>query len=254
MRRSGQKPTHSCSPHAGRACPRRERARYDHAYPNPCNRVGRLLNAYKSGFTLIELLVVSAVIAVVAALLLPVLARAKEKAKVAKVHAELYGIGLGLHMYADDHDGRVPPVRVNCNSDLAEHWCQLPLELTTMRYVPRGVEPGREANLEDPFHPGFTYKYAAPGPQLLNGQPVGNYALWVPTNFPDLFGTNGRYYSDPKVSPVKWVLWSLGPRPRSSKSLSSYAPMSSDTWYRRVGDSGVIVRYATRDGLQFKSP
>ncbi len=206
------------------------------------------------GFTLIELLVVTAIISLLAGLLLPVLARAKEKAKVAKIHAELYGVGLALQMYADEHDGRVPPVRINCNSDLAEHWCQLPHELAAMQYLPRGLDAGREANLEDPFHPGHTYKYAAPGPQLLNGQPAGNYALWVPTNFPDMSGTSGKYYTDPKTSPVKWVVWSLGPKPRSKKSLSSYAPLSSDTWYRRAGDSGVIVRFATREGLQLKSP
>lgn len=207
-----------------------------------------------SAFTLVELMVVIAIIAMLGGLLLPVLGRAKEKAKVAKVHAELYGIGVALQMYADDNGGNVPPVRVNCNSDLWEHWCQLPVELAAMKYLPRGVEAGCEAKLEDPFHRGYTYKYAAPGPQLLNGQPAGNYALWVPTNFPSLSGTSGRYYSDPKTSPVKWVIWSLGPKPQSSKSLSPYAPMSSDTWYKRIGDSGVIVRFATREGLQLKSP
>jgi prepilin-type N-terminal cleavage/methylation domain-containing protein len=49
-------------------------------------------------FTLIELLVVIAIIAILAALLLPVLARSKEKAKAIKVHAELYGLGLALQM------------------------------------------------------------------------------------------------------------------------------------------------------------
>jgi hypothetical protein len=30
--------------------------------------------------------------------------------------------------------------------------------------------------------------------------------------------------------------------------------MSRDTWYRRTGDAGVIMRYADRAGTQFKSP
>ena len=54
------------------------------------------------------------------------------------------------------------------------------------RYLPRSDDGGREANMEDPFDPGHTYKYAAPGPLLLNGDPAGDYALWVPTNFPNL--------------------------------------------------------------------
>jgi len=208
----------------------------------------------RSAFTLIELLVVLAIIALLAALMLPALSRAKEKAKVTRVHAELYGIGLALQMYADDHAGQLPPVRVNCNSDLSEHWCQLPVELAAERYLPLGQEGGRQANMEDPFDPGHTYKYAAPGPQLFNGEPTGNYALWVPTNFPNLDSDFGRFYRSPAESPVCWAVWSLGPKPKSAKSRSSHAPMSERTWYKHSGGAGVIVRYATQEGVQFKSP
>jgi type II secretory pathway pseudopilin PulG len=206
-----------------------------------------------TAFTLIELLVTFAIIAVLAALLLPALARGKEKAKVVRVHAELYGIGLALEMYSTDHDNRVPPVRVNCNSDLATHWCELPVELAQERYVPRSHKAGREADLEDLFNPSHTYKYAAPGPQLLNGVPAGRFALWTPTNVPAMLG-GGAYCSDPKSSPVRWVVWSLGPRPNSARSQSAHAPLSADTWYRRTGDSGVLGRFSVRDGTQYKTP
>ena len=205
-------------------------------------------------FTLIELLVVIAIIAVLVALLLPTLARAKERAKVTKVHTELYQLGLALEMYAPDYDNRLPPVRVNCNSDLSTHWCELPVELANEHYLPRGQEGGREANFLDVFNPEHTYKYAAPGPELLNGSPAGNYALWAPTNAPDFDGSSGQYFTDPKLSPVRWVVWSLGPQPKSSKSQGDHAPMGRDTWYRHAGDAGVIVRYADREGIQFKSP
>lgn len=207
-----------------------------------------------TAFTLVELLVVIAVIGVLASLLLPALALAKERAKVVKVHAELYGIGMALHMYADDHEGRVPPVRVNCNSDLAEHWCQLPVELAQLGYLPLSRQAGREAHLEDVFHPGHTYKYAAPGPQLLNGSPAGRYRLWVPDDAPQCASDTGRYYASPAKSPVRWVVWSMGPRPDSPPSRDPHAPMARRSWYRRVGGGGVIVRFAARDGLQFKSP
>jgi prepilin-type N-terminal cleavage/methylation domain-containing protein len=207
-----------------------------------------------AAFTLIELLVVIAIIAILASLLLPALARGKEKAKVARVQVELNGIGLALEMYASDHDNQVPPVRVNCNSDFATHWCQLPIELSRDHYLPRSSEVGREANMADLFVPGQTYKYAAPGPQLLNGEAMGDYALWVPDNYPDLSGSAGKYYKNPRTSPVRWVIWSLGPKPNSDKSQGAYAPMSRDTWYRRAGDAGVIMRYADRAGTQFKSP
>jgi prepilin-type N-terminal cleavage/methylation domain-containing protein len=207
-----------------------------------------------AAFTLVELLVVMAIIALLAALLLPSFAGAKEKARVARVHGELYGIGLALELYSTDHGNKVPPVRVNCNSDLMTHWCELPVELADEHYLARGNQGGREANLEDLFNPEHTYKYAAPGPQLLNGAPGGNYALWVPTNAPHFMSGGGQYFTDPKKSPVRWVVWSLGPRPNSSKSQSTYAPLSSDSWYRKTGDGGVIVRYANHDGAQFKSP
>jgi prepilin-type N-terminal cleavage/methylation domain-containing protein/prepilin-type processing-associated H-X9-DG protein len=62
----------------------------------------------RSGFTLIELLVVIAIIAILAAILFPVFAKAREKARQSSCLSNLKQLALGVLQYAQDYDERFP--------------------------------------------------------------------------------------------------------------------------------------------------
>ncbi|MGI5817771.1 MAG: DUF1559 domain-containing protein [Armatimonadota bacterium] len=74
------------------------------------------------GFTLIELLVVIAIIAILAAILFPVFARAREKARQTTCLSNLKQVGLGWMMYASDYDERVMPVELPSPGDVKYYW------------------------------------------------------------------------------------------------------------------------------------
>jgi len=71
----------------------------------------------KQGFTLIELLVVIAIIALLAAILFPVFARARENARKTACMNNLKQIGLGVMQYTQDFDESYPPVYVDLTGD-----------------------------------------------------------------------------------------------------------------------------------------
>lgn len=69
------------------------------------------------GFTLIELLVVIAIIAILAAMLFPVFARAREAGRKTVCLSNLRQLGMASQMYAQDYDGLLPCDYYACNSN-----------------------------------------------------------------------------------------------------------------------------------------
>jgi prepilin-type N-terminal cleavage/methylation domain-containing protein/prepilin-type processing-associated H-X9-DG protein len=119
----------------------------------------------KKGFTLIELLVVIAIIAILAAILFPVFAKAREKARQSSCASNLKQIGLGIQQYTQDYDEMFPPA-----------------------YAGNGMVPQTDPNM-----PGAHF-ISDPG-QVANGQ--GNYITWA--DFTNPYVKSWKLYECPSA-------------------------------------------------------
>ncbi|HPT15819.1 MAG TPA: prepilin-type N-terminal cleavage/methylation domain-containing protein [Kiritimatiellia bacterium] len=207
----------------------------------------------KRGFSLIELLVALAVLLLLAALGVPPVLTALERARVARVVSDLRTAEVALEAYRTDHGG-YPPVTASCAAGSQGEALQLPPDLSAGGYLPQNGRSATSTALEDPFHPGHTYKYVAPENYWLNGSKQSDrYPVWVPSDFPACLAASGKLDDAPN-SPLAWAVWSEGPRPDPAQALDYKRPLDSSGWYRRTGAAGVIARYKERNGATWTTP
>jgi prepilin-type N-terminal cleavage/methylation domain-containing protein/prepilin-type processing-associated H-X9-DG protein len=85
----------------------------------------RVHTGAQNGFTLIELLIVIAIIAILAAILFPVFARARENARRASCQSNLKQIGLGVMQYTQDYDEKYPLTETSVGGVGNVRWRQM---------------------------------------------------------------------------------------------------------------------------------
>ena len=127
----------------------------------------------KAAFTLIELLVVIAIIAILAAMLLPALNQAREKAKSIKCVNTLKNAGLFFAIYADTYNGFIPAINYNIGKSWT-NWAPTMVRLY-YSYDPANAENG-DALMRDGGKSGFYCESNAPR-FAPNWQVAVNYAM-----------------------------------------------------------------------------
>jgi prepilin-type N-terminal cleavage/methylation domain-containing protein/prepilin-type processing-associated H-X9-DG protein len=213
----------------------------------------------RAGFTLIELLVVIAIIAILAALLLPALSQAKEKAKAVNCLSNLKQICLAFTMYRDDNQGIVMPLYFQAGSpcmpsDFAYDPSTYVVQDPSDFWWPDRLRVGSYAKAPRVF--------SCPSVRANAGQNIGggvstNYALGLGMNWQE--STTIAQTGQPDV---QWVKESMISRPSTflvfadagSVTAATRSDPNPDNWVPDFEFDAASAQYRGYGALYFRVP
>jgi prepilin-type N-terminal cleavage/methylation domain-containing protein/prepilin-type processing-associated H-X9-DG protein len=218
------------------------------------------------GFTLIELLVVIAIIAILAAILFPVFARARENARRSSCQSNLKQIALGIKQYLQDYDEKFPLVAWNLSSSPYGGWAYIIQPYVKSDQIYQCPSQANRDNVtpsltsDTPGYSDYFYNsnlgYATtsgscPNVVPYNKQTVSESEIDFSSNV-IMIGDGGRGPSDNIANYPPQASYDAGtdytsiaspsPNPNTTRPISRYVP----GWYTRQTDN--LGVYAFKDG------